>query len=45
MATLLEVCITKEQRSGVRFLFWGGAKGLNAKDIHKEMFTVVTVCG
>jgi hypothetical protein len=32
--TLLEECITKEQRSVVRFLW---AKGLNAKNIHKEM--------
>jgi hypothetical protein len=39
MATVLEVCTTEEQRSVVRFLW---AKGLNAKDIHKEMFPV---CG
>jgi hypothetical protein len=32
MATVLEECITEEQRSVVP-LFW--AKGLNAKDIHK----------
>jgi hypothetical protein len=36
MATVLE-CTTEEQRSVVRFLC---AKGLNAKDIHKEMFPV-----
>jgi hypothetical protein len=34
--TLLE-CITEEQRSAVTFLW---AKGLNARDIHKEIFTV-----
>jgi hypothetical protein len=41
MPTVLEVCTTEEQRSVVRFFFfflW--AKGLNAKDIHKEMFPV-----
>jgi hypothetical protein len=37
MATVLEECITEEQRSVLRFLL---AKGLNAKDIHKEMFPV-----
>jgi hypothetical protein len=37
MATVLEACITEEQRSVVRFLW---AEGLNAKDIHKEMFPV-----
>jgi hypothetical protein len=37
MATVLEACITEEQRSVVRFLW---TKGLNAKDIHKEMFPV-----
>jgi hypothetical protein len=37
MATVLEGCATEEQRSVVRF-FW--AKGLNAKDIHKEMCPV-----
>jgi hypothetical protein len=37
MATILEECTTEEQRSVVRFLC---AKGLNAKDIHKEMFHV-----
>jgi hypothetical protein len=36
MATVLEECITEEHRSVVRFFF--RAKGLNAKDIHKEMF-------
>jgi hypothetical protein len=34
---VLEDCITEEQRSGMLFLW---AKGLNAKDIHKEMFHV-----
>jgi hypothetical protein len=34
MATVLE-CTTKEQHSVVLFLW---AKGLRAKDIHKEMF-------
>jgi hypothetical protein len=39
MATVLEECITEEQRSVVRFFFlW--AKGLGAKDIHKETFPV-----
>jgi hypothetical protein len=37
MATLLEDYTTKEQRSVVCFLW---AKGLNAKDIHKEIFPV-----
>jgi hypothetical protein len=37
MATVLEGCITEEQLSVVRFLW---AQGLNAKDIHKEMFPV-----
>jgi hypothetical protein len=37
MATMLEECTTEEQRSVVRFLW---AKGLNAKDIHKEIFSV-----
>jgi hypothetical protein len=37
IATVLEECTTGEQRSVVRFLW---AKGLNAKDIHKEMFPV-----
>jgi hypothetical protein len=34
---MLEAYTTEEQRSIVRFLW---AKGLNAKDIHKEMFPV-----
>jgi hypothetical protein len=39
MATGLEECNSEEQRSGVRFFFlW--AKGLNAKDIDKEMFPI-----
>jgi hypothetical protein len=37
MVTVLEECTTEEQRSVV-LLLW--AKGLNAKDIHKEMFPV-----
>jgi hypothetical protein len=37
MATVLEECNTKEQRSVVCFY---GQKGLNAKDTHKEMFYV-----
>jgi hypothetical protein len=37
MATVLEVCTTEEQRFVV-LLLW--AKGLNAKDIQKEMFPV-----
>jgi hypothetical protein len=37
MVTVLEEYTTKGQRSVVRFLF---AKGLNSKDIHKEMFPV-----
>jgi hypothetical protein len=37
MATVLESCTNEEQGSVVRFLL---AKGLNAKDIHKEMFPV-----
>jgi hypothetical protein len=36
MATMLE-CTNEEQRSVVRFLC---AEGRNAKDIHKEMFSV-----
>jgi hypothetical protein len=35
MATVLEICITEKQRRLLR-LMW--AKGLNAKNIHKEMF-------
>jgi hypothetical protein len=34
---VLEECTTEEQRSVVRFLW---VKGLNAEDIHKEMFHV-----
>jgi hypothetical protein len=37
MATVLEEYITEEQVRFVRFLW---AKGLNEKDIHKEMFPV-----
>jgi hypothetical protein len=37
MVTVLEKYATEEQRSVVRFLW---AKGLKAKDIHKEMFSV-----
>jgi hypothetical protein len=37
MAAVLEECTTKEQRYVVRLLC---AKGLNSKDIHKEMFPV-----
>jgi hypothetical protein len=37
MATVLDECTTQQQRSAVCFL---SAKGLNAKDIHKEMFPV-----
>jgi hypothetical protein len=42
MATMLEECSTEEQRSGLLFFFFFffGEKGLNAKDIHKEMFPV-----
>jgi hypothetical protein len=43
MATVLQGCTTEEQRSVLRFFFFGGgggAKGLNSKDIHKEMFPV-----
>jgi hypothetical protein len=36
-ATLLEEYATEKQHSVVRFLW---AKGLNAKDIYKEMFPV-----
>jgi hypothetical protein len=36
MATALEWCTTEEQRSVVHLLW---AKGLDAKDIHKEMFS------
>jgi hypothetical protein len=37
MATVLEEYTTEEQHSLVRFLW---AKGLNAKNIYKEMFSV-----
>jgi hypothetical protein len=37
MTTLLEWYTTEEQRSVVHFLW---TKGLNAKNIHKEMFPV-----
>jgi hypothetical protein len=37
MVALLQDCATEEQRSVVLFLW---AKGLSAKDIHKEMFPV-----
>jgi hypothetical protein len=37
MATVLEECNTDKQHSVVHFLW---AKGLNAKNIHKEMFPV-----
>jgi hypothetical protein len=35
MVPVLEECTNEERSSVVRFLW---AKGLNAKDIHKEMF-------
>jgi hypothetical protein len=38
MATVLEECIIEEQRFVVRFFLC--AKGLDAKDIHKEVFPV-----
>jgi hypothetical protein len=37
MDAVLKESTTEEQRSAVRYLW---AKGLNAKDIHKEMFPV-----
>jgi hypothetical protein len=37
MATVLEVCTTEGLRSVERFL---REKGLNAKEVHKEMFYV-----
>jgi hypothetical protein len=40
MATVLEDNTTEEQHSVVCFLL---AKGLNAKDIHKEMFLLFIV--
>jgi hypothetical protein len=41
MATVLEECSSEEQRSVLLFLC---AKGLNVKDIHKEIFCVYSVC-
>jgi hypothetical protein len=43
MATMLEVCTTEEQCFVLHFLW---AKGLNAKDIHEEMFLIMvaSVC-
>jgi hypothetical protein len=38
MATVFEEYTTEEQRSAVRFFLW--AKGLNAKNIHIDMFPV-----
>jgi hypothetical protein len=38
MVTMLEECTNENQCSIVRFLW---AKGLNAKDIHKEMFLLM----
>jgi hypothetical protein len=38
MATVLEDYTTEKQCSVVRSFLW--AKGLNTKDIHKEMFPV-----
>jgi hypothetical protein len=37
MATVTEDCTTEEQGSVMRFMW---IKGLNTKDIHKEMFPV-----
>jgi hypothetical protein len=37
MTTMLEECTNEDRRSVVRFC---GQKGLNAKDIRKEMFPV-----
>jgi hypothetical protein len=37
MTTMFEECTIKEQHSLVRFMW---ANGLNAKDIHKEMFPI-----
>jgi hypothetical protein len=37
MATVLQECVTEEQNYVVRLLW---AKGLTAKNIHKEMFPV-----
>jgi hypothetical protein len=41
MVTVLEECITEEYSSFVRCLL---AKRLNAKDIHKQMFSVIWKC-
>jgi hypothetical protein len=41
-ATMLDEYTTEEQRSGVRFFLW--AEGRSAKNIHKEMLTVGSVC-
>jgi hypothetical protein len=38
MATVFEGCTTEEQRYALRFFLW--ARGLNAKDIDKEIFPV-----
>jgi hypothetical protein len=38
MATMLDEYATEKQGFVMRFFLW--AKGLNAKDIHKEMFPV-----
>jgi hypothetical protein len=38
MAIVLEKCSTEEQLSVVRFFV--RAKGLNAKEVHKEIFPV-----
>jgi hypothetical protein len=38
MVAKLEECTIEEQLSVMRFFLW--AKGLNAKDIHKEMFPI-----
>jgi hypothetical protein len=40
MVTMLEECSTIEQHSVLHFLW---AKGLNAKDIHKEMFPICCI--
>jgi hypothetical protein len=40
MVTVLEDCTTEQQRSVVRFFFFGGKRDSNAKDIHTEMFLV-----
>jgi hypothetical protein len=38
MATVLEEVTIEEQRC--LCVFWGGSKGLNVKNIHKEMFPI-----